>query len=67
LVKNLGADEIVDYRQSADDQLEAIKNITGGNFSKIFDSVAKSHDFALRVLEEASTAKQKYFSTTNDW
>ena len=66
-MKELGADEIIDYRQSEDDQLQAIKQVTGGNFSKIFDSVAKSGTFALKVLDEASGAEKKYFSTTNDW
>lgn len=66
-MKNLGADEIVDYRQTEEDQLQAIKGTTGGNFCRVFDSVAKSAPFALRTLNEASAAKEKYFSTTNDW
>ena len=66
-MKDLGADEVVDYRQSEDEQLEEIKKITGGNFRRIFDSVAKSGSFAPKLLEDVSPAKDKYFTTVNGW
>ena len=67
LVKSIGADATIDYRQSEPDQLQALKSITGGNFSGVWDAVASSEPLARRMLDEISTAKQKHFGTTDDW
>lgn len=68
MVKNLGADATIDYRKSEDDQLQDLKNITGGNFFGVYDTVAKSEGFATRALKDISTSTQKrYYATTDDW
>jgi hypothetical protein len=67
LVQRLGADAVIDYRQSEDEQLQDLKAITGGNFFGVFDTVAKFTDWSLKALREASTAEKKHFATTNDW
>ena len=67
LVKDLGADATVDYSKSEDDQLQEIKDITGGNFFGVWDSVARSEQFARKVLKDVSIAKKKVFATTDDW
>lgn len=67
LVQRLGANAVIDYRKSEDDQLQDLKNITGGNFFGVFDTVAKSLDWSLKALREVSTAEKKQFVTTDDW
>ena len=67
LVQNLGADAVIDYSKSEEDQLHDLKTITGGNFFGVWDSVAKSESLARKMLMEVSVAKQKYFATTDDW
>lgn len=67
LVKDLGADAVIDYRKSELDQLQDLKSITGGNFSGVYDTVAKSTDWSLKALVEISTAANKVFATTDDW
>lgn len=67
LVKGLGADAVIDYRKSEEEQLQDLKDITNGNFSGIWDSVASSEQFARKALRDLSTAKAKVFATTDDW
>lgn len=67
LVQDLGADAVIDYRKSEDDQLQDLKTITGGNFFGVYDTVAKSVGWSLRALTEISTAESKKFATTDDW
>ena len=67
LVQNLGADAVIDYSKSEEDQLHDLKTITGGNFFGVWDTVTKSESLARRMLTEISVAKQKYFATTDDW
>lgn len=67
LVKHLGATAVIDYRKSEDDQLQDLKTITGGKFSGVYDTVAKSVGWSIRALTEVSTATNKIFATTDDW
>jgi NADPH:quinone reductase-like Zn-dependent oxidoreductase len=67
LVQRLGADAVIDYRKSEEEQLQDLKAITGGNFFGVFDTVAKFADWSLKALREASTTEKKHFATTNDW
>ncbi len=67
MVKALGADGVIDYRKSEADQLHDLKEMTGGNFFGVYDTVAQSEQLARKALTEVSTAKQKYFATTDDW
>lgn len=66
-MQSLGADAVIDYRKSEDDQLQDLKAITGGNFYGIFDSVAKSIGWSIKALKELSTTDKKHFTTTDDW
>lgn len=66
-MQRLGADAVIDYRKSEDDQLQDLKNVTGGNFFGVFDTVAKSLEWSLKTLREVSTADKKQFVTTDDW
>jgi NADPH:quinone reductase-like Zn-dependent oxidoreductase len=67
LVQRLGAEAVIDYRKSEDEQLQDLKTITGGNFFGVFDTVAKFTDWSLKALREVSTTEKKHFATTNDW
>ena len=67
LVQELGADAVIDYSKSEEDQLHDLKTITGGNFFGVWDTVAKSESLARKMLMEISVAKHKYFATTDDW
>lgn len=66
-VKSLGADETIDYKKSEDEQLKDVSSITGGKFSKIYDTVAKSSELALKMLKELSQLGEKQYATTDDW
>ncbi len=67
LVQELGADAVIDYSKSEEDQLHDLKTITDGNFFGVWDAVARSEFLARKMLMEVSVAKQKYFATTDDW
>lgn len=67
LVKDLGADAVIDYGMSEEDQLQELKNITSGNFFGVWDSVARSEQIARKALNDVSAAKKKVFATTDDW
>ena len=67
LVKGHGAEATIDYSQSEEDQLQELKSITGGNFTGVWDAVAKSELLARRMLNEVSIAKTKIFGTVDDW
>lgn len=67
LVQGLGADAVIDYSKSEEEQLHDLKTITGGNFFGVWDAVARSESLARKMLMEVSVEKQKYFATTDDW
>ena len=68
LVRDLGADAVVDYSKSEADQLSEIKDVTAGNFFGVWDTVAKSESLGRKALTQISVSKtQKYFATTDDW
>ena len=50
-----------------EEQLQDLKDITQGNFSGVWDSVASSEQFARKALKDVSMAKAKFFATTDDW
>ena len=66
-MQSLGADAVIDYRKSEDDQLQELNAITGGNFYGVFDSVAKSIGWSIKALKDLSTTDKKHFTTTDDW
>ena len=65
-MKSLGADEIVNYKQPEEDIVAEIVKKTGGKMYRIFDAVAQHVKFST-VMFDAIKAKDKWFSTTNDW
>lgn len=69
LIKSVGADEYINYLKTEEEQLEDLKNITGGNFVRILDTVGKSGNLSLRALKEISTSDKpdKYFATSVAW
>ncbi|KAI9884449.1 MAG: hypothetical protein M1823_003774 [Watsoniomyces obsoletus] len=64
LVKSLGADDFIDYKKSEDDQVKDAASITGGNFSMVYDTVARNARLAGRLLNEVSKSGSKQFATT---
>jgi hypothetical protein len=54
---------------SLDEQLSEIGRITGGKFSRVFDSTAFAAETGMEALAKYGDkdAKVKYFATTNDW
>ena len=67
MVQSLGADAIIDYRKSEEDQLADLKEVTKGNLLGAYDTTAKTIEFGMKVLKDVSTAPKRYFATTNDW
>jgi NADPH:quinone reductase-like Zn-dependent oxidoreductase len=67
MVKGVGADATIDYKVDLQAQLDQIKSITNGNFSRILDANSGNTAQALSIITEVSTAKKKIFSTTDDW
>ena len=67
LVKGLGADAVIDYSKNEEDQLQELKDITSGNFTGVWDSVARSEALARKALKNVSVEQRKVFATTDDW
>ena len=67
LVKGHGADAVIDYSLSPEDQLKEVKSVTGGKFTGVWDAVAKSEQLARRMLNEGSVTEKKIFGTVDDW
>lgn len=67
LVKSMGADATINYRNDQATQLSEVSSITGGNFFGVFDTTASSAASALEFLEKASKSDNKIFSTVDDW
>ena len=69
LVKSQGADAAFNYKLSLEEQLAEIKQITGGNFSRVFDASAMATETGMEALAQVGDkdAKVKYFATVNDW
>jgi len=65
-VKKTGADAIIDYKKSLEDQLKDLMTATGSKFHRIFDAAASGDSLAKLAFKELTT-DTKYFSTTNDW
>ncbi|KFX86801.1 hypothetical protein V490_08834 [Pseudogymnoascus sp. VKM F-3557] len=69
VVEAAGAEATLDYKLPLSEQLDSIREITGGNFSRVFDASAMGTETAVgAVLQVADkSASVRYFSTTNDW
>lgn len=67
MVQSLGAEAVIDYGKSDAEQLHDLKDVTGGKFFGVYDTVARSEKFARKALMEVSTETQKHFATTDDW
>ncbi|KAH8879603.1 GroES-like protein [Thozetella sp. PMI_491] len=65
--KKFGAEATLNNRLSIDEQLAVIKEVTGGNFGRVFDASAQGFETATKALSVVSTAGEKTFSTVDDW
>jgi hypothetical protein len=66
VLRSIGADATIDYKNSEDAQIAELLSVTEGKPSRIFDAVASNEGFAKVVFKQVS-ASPKYFATTNDW
>ncbi|KAL8916466.1 MAG: hypothetical protein Q9208_008498 [Pyrenodesmia sp. 3 TL-2023] len=66
LVRSMGADEVVDYTLSEDEQYDKIKELTGGNFFGVWDTVAKYEGLGRKLLTDASISKKRKCYATTD-
>ncbi|KFZ00211.1 hypothetical protein V500_01136 [Pseudogymnoascus sp. VKM F-4518 (FW-2643)] len=68
-VKAAGAEATFDYKLTLSDQLASIREITGGNFSRVFDASAMGIETGIAAISQLAdqSAPVRYFSTTNDW
>lgn len=62
-----GATKTFNSRGSVDEQLSNIKDITGGNFGRIFDSSAYCYQVMVQALETVSKADAKFLASVDDW
>lgn len=62
-----GATAIFNNRATVDEQLAELKNVTGGNFARIFDSTAYGYEIMVKALETCSAAATKYLTSVDDW
>ncbi|KAJ9612425.1 hypothetical protein H2200_004022 [Cladophialophora chaetospira] len=65
-VKELGAVPF-DYKQSLEDQVKTVLDITGGDVARIYDAVAGNDPVLAKELFKTSKSTEKLFATTNDW
>lgn len=65
-VTALGA-KTFDYKTPLEAQVSAVTSAAGPNISRIFDCVASDNPQIARELFKRSSAKNKLFTTTNDW
>ncbi len=65
-VKEIGAVPF-DYKQSVEDQVKAVVDITGGDVRRIYDAVAGNDPVLAKELFKASKSGERLFATTNDW
>jgi len=67
LLKKLGADAVINYTKSEDEQLADLASITSGKFSKALDIVNKNYSFAAKLFDGHSKLPDKVYVTTDDW
>jgi len=66
VIKQFGADEVVDYKQPEATQIDEIVAKTGGKLFKVFDVVGKNLETAPSLFKKTLDG-EKIFSSTNDW
>ncbi|OBT70025.1 hypothetical protein VE03_00458 [Pseudogymnoascus sp. 23342-1-I1] len=68
-VKAAGAEATFDYKLPLSDQLSTIREITNGNFSRVFDASAMGTETGIAAISQLADqdAPARYLSTTNDW
>jgi len=66
MLKTLGIDAVVDYKQSEADIIAEIVKKTGGKMYRVFDAVAQNMAFAAPMFK-AIEGDEKWFTSTNDW
>jgi len=66
VVKAVGADECVNYKQEQDVIVSEIVEKTGGVMYRAFDAVGKNLEIATPLFQAINGPGQR-FTTTNDW
>jgi NADPH:quinone reductase-like Zn-dependent oxidoreductase len=66
VLKSVGADECVNYKQDESVITSEIVQKTGGKMYRIFDAVGKHIQFSVPMFQ-AIKGTDKWFTTTNDW
>ena len=66
MMKKIGVDEVVDYKQPEEAIIAEIVKKTGGKMFRMFDAVAQNIKFATPMFKEIE-GTEKWFTGTNDW
>lgn len=66
IVKDLGAEHF-SYKDSVDEQVKMVQDITSGKFSLVYDAVAADDPVVAKELFKASSSAGKIFATTGNW
>src|ERR1700753_4257306 len=66
MIKQFGADEVVDYKQSEDAQVDEIVAKTGGKGFKAYDTTSQNLSFGSKLFKKTAPG-DKSFTSTNDW
>ncbi|KFY06771.1 hypothetical protein V492_07747 [Pseudogymnoascus sp. VKM F-4246] len=68
-VKAAGAESTFNYKLPLSEQLANIREITGGNFTRVFDASAMGTETGIGAIVQVADQKApvRYYSTTNDW
>jgi len=67
VVKSIGADEVVSYKQSEADVISEIVKKTGGKLYRAYDVVAQNLKLAEPLFKAVGGKEEKWFTSTNDW
>ena len=66
LIKSVGADDVVDYKQSEEETVKQIIDKTGGKLFKVYDATAQNVQTAAPLFKGTASGT-KIFTSTNDW
>ncbi|KAI5457846.1 chaperonin 10-like protein [Mariannaea sp. PMI_226] len=62
-----GATATFNGRGSVEEQVNSIREMTGGNFASIYDSTTYGYEVMVKALETCSTAANKKLASVDDW
>jgi hypothetical protein len=67
LLKSIGADDCVSYKQPQEEVISSIVEKTGGKLYRVFDAVAQHIPLSVPLFAAIKGDEPKYFTSTNDW